>query len=76
MLEHMKVARWDMRLTDREVLAALALGTPTSQRDLAVKFGCGTATITRSIRRLKLAGVIEAVRGGRRVPMEWRVKQQ
>jgi predicted transcriptional regulator len=69
--------RWDMRLTDKAVLAALLAAqdnkTPISQEALAEQFTCNVSTVKRSMKRLKNAGKIVPVCGGRRVPMTWRI---
>ena len=66
--------RWDMRLTDKSVLQAVAaLNGPCNQTQLAEKLGCSVPTIQRSIARLRKAGFIE-VSGGKRVPYRYEVR--
>lgn len=63
--------RWDMRLTDREVLITLAnLKEPTSQSDIAETLGCNHSTVARAIRRLKAKGYIQPIGDGRKTPYE------
>lgn len=54
--------RWDMRLTDREVLKAIRnLKKPASQEAIADELDCGRATVQRAIKRLKNQGVLSVV---------------
>lgn len=63
--------RWDMRLTDREVLTALSkLEKPTSQPDIAEELGCSIRTLSRAIGRLRAKGYIETIGNGRNSPFE------
>jgi predicted transcriptional regulator len=54
--------RWDMRLTDREVLKAInGLDKPLSQEAIADSLDCGRRTVQRAIKRLKDNGILSVV---------------
>ncbi|KAB2859954.1 MAG: winged helix-turn-helix transcriptional regulator, partial [Anaerolineae bacterium] len=63
--------RWDMRLTDREVITALSrLDKPTSQTDIAEDLGCSIRTLSRAIKRLRAKGYIEPIGDGHKTPFK------
>lgn len=54
--------RWDVRLTEREVLRAIAhQDKPASQQDIADSLDCGRRTVQRAIKRLKDKGIVTVV---------------
>lgn len=69
------VSRWDMRLTDRAVLKAIAsIKKPENQQTLADSLGCHERTVRRSLKRLKALGYVEILGGGNRyTPYEYKV---
>lgn len=67
----MYTERWDMRLTDREVLIALSnLSKPTAQADIAESLGCTERTFSRALKRLRAKGYIAPIGDGRYLPYE------
>jgi transcriptional antiterminator len=64
--------RWDMRLTDKEIIRAVAqLQRPCTQEELAQHLGCSRRTVIRSLKRLK--GVINAVGSGNGIPYRYEI---
>ena len=58
--------RWNMRLTDREVIRAIArLERPCSQEEIADMLGCHRHTVMRSIRRLSKVIIPQGSGSGR-----------
>lgn len=59
--------RWDMRLTDREVLRAIhRTAQPISQAEIADQLRCCERTVNRSVQRLRALGYLEVTGGGNR----------
>lgn len=64
--------RWDMRLTDRELIRKIAvLEQPTNYQQLADMLGCNRSTVIRSLNRLK--HVVHKQRAGRRFPYSFSI---
>lgn len=64
--------RWDMRLTDREVLKLIHNSKPMSQAAIAALLRCSERTVLRSVQRLEAAGYLEVVgRGNRYGPQRY-----
>lgn len=59
--------RWDMRLTDREVLKAIyRTAQPISQAEIANHLRCSERTVQRSVMRLQKMGYLTVLGGGNR----------
>lgn len=68
------ISRWDMRLTDREVLKAInRLQKPLNIVSLAEILDCSERTVRRSIKRMEERKILTHIRGGHRVPSEYQV---
>lgn len=66
--------RWDMRLTDKELLRYLAsLKEPTSQKAIATALGCHENTVRKSIKRLDR--IITAHGYGNRIPYRYSINR-
>lgn len=64
--------RWDMRLTDKEVLQVLMTITePVNHGRIAKRLDCAEITVRRSIGRLKSKQIISEVFRGRGRPSEY-----
>lgn len=67
----MVIDRWDMRLTDREVIITLSkLDKPMSQEQIAEEIGCTHRTLSRALKRLRAKGYISPIGEGRKTPYE------
>lgn len=69
--------RWDMRLTDKEVLKAINKMTePLTQTELAERLDCSEMTVRRAIGRLREKKFITQERSNRRVAARYEINKE
>lgn len=67
--------RWDMRLTDREILRVVSqLKQPASFDEIAALADCSRTTVYNAMKRLSRKGIVTMIREtGRRYPAEYKI---